>query len=164
MELRLKWGDAHHIVDCAKEGEQLRLLVGDSKPVVFSAESNNGDTLLLRIDGRLFRARYARRGPDLYLQIGEQTALIHLLDEEEDDEPLTGQGSPVVRAPMPGKVLEILVEAGQVVTAGQAVIRVEAMKMEVELHATVDGVVQTVHAEVGELVMPDAPLVTVSEE
>jgi pyruvate carboxylase subunit B len=53
---------------------------------------------------------------------------------------------------MPGKVVKVLVQAGDAVKAGQGVIVVEAMKMENELRAPRDGVVKSVSAREGQAV------------
>ena len=54
------------------------------------------------------------------------------------------QGPKPVRAPMPGMVVRVEVEAGQQVRAGQGVVIIEAMKMENELKADAAGVVSKV--------------------
>ena len=46
-----------------------------------------------------------------------------------------------ITAPMPGKVVRILVAVGDMVTAGQGIVVIEAMKMQNELKSPVDGVV-----------------------
>jgi biotin carboxyl carrier protein len=55
----------------------------------------------------------------------------------------------VVTAPMPGKVVKLLVRPGQAVQAGDGVIVVEAMKMENELKAPAAGTVKEVRVEEG---------------
>jgi biotin carboxyl carrier protein len=57
-----------------------------------------------------------------------------------------------LRAPMPGRVLRVLVEAGHTVTLGQALIVVEAMKMENELKSPGAGTIGRVHVRVGDTV------------
>ncbi|MFI5206664.1 MAG: biotin/lipoyl-containing protein [Gemmatimonadales bacterium] len=74
----------------------------------------------------------------------------------------TGAKAPhkgTVRAPMPGKVLRVLVEAGLPVTQGQALIVVEAMKMENELRSPGAGTVDRVHVRAGDTVEKGAPLI-----
>ncbi len=66
-----------------------------------------------------------------------------------------------VAAPMPGKVLEIRVEEGQQVTAGQVVAVLEAMKMENHLSATDDGVVTEIRVAVGDQVEKDVLLMVI---
>ena len=61
-------------------------------------------------------------------------------------------GAGQLRAPMPGLVVRVLVEAGQAVTPGQGLIVLEAMKMENELRATVAGVVAGIRAAPGQAV------------
>ncbi|GJM44459.1 MAG: acetyl-CoA carboxylase biotin carboxyl carrier protein subunit [Gemmatimonadota bacterium] len=61
-------------------------------------------------------------------------------------------GAPEVCAPMPGVVVDILVKPGDPVATGQAVIVVEAMKMQNELAAESDGVVASIEVAVGDTV------------
>ncbi len=61
-------------------------------------------------------------------------------------------GGEVIRAPMPGLVIRILVGAGDAVQAGGGVLVLEAMKMENELRAPAPGVVKTVRVEPGQAV------------
>jgi pyruvate carboxylase subunit B len=58
-------------------------------------------------------------------------------------------GGGLLRAPMPGLVVRVLVVPGQQVEAGQGVVVLEAMKMENELKAVGPGVVRAIRAEVG---------------
>jgi biotin carboxyl carrier protein len=60
-----------------------------------------------------------------------------------------GSGPQRLAAPMPGKVVRVLVKAGDPVTARQPVVVVEAMKMENELRASRDGTVAEVHVREG---------------
>jgi biotin carboxyl carrier protein len=64
-------------------------------------------------------------------------------------------------APMPGKVVRVLVKPGDAVSARQGVVVVEAMKMENELRAGRDGVVREVLVEEGASVEAGAPLVVI---
>lgn len=61
-------------------------------------------------------------------------------------------GSAQVKAPMPGKVVRVLVEAGQQVEAGQGVVVVEAMKMQNELKSPKSGTVAELRAAPGSTV------------
>jgi biotin carboxyl carrier protein len=90
--------------------------------------SVGGVTLRATLNGR--RGRFGRRGhgaPD-----GRGTA-----------------GPQRITAPMPGKVVRVLIKPGDAVTARQAVIVVEAMKMENELRSPKDGVVAEVRVAEG---------------
>ena len=66
-------------------------------------------------------------------------------------------------APMPASVVSINVTPGQVVAAGDVLIVLEAMKMELAVTAPRDGRVRTIACRVGELVQPGIPLVEFEE-
>ncbi len=72
-----------------------------------------------------------------------------------------GAGKAMVTSPMPGKVVKILVAAGEEVKAEQGVIVVEAMKMENELKSAVAGTVKEIFVKEGEVVESGAKLVFV---
>ncbi len=65
----------------------------------------------------------------------------------------------LVTSPMPGLVVSIAVETGQEVKAGEALMVVEAMKMENVLRAEVDGVIKTVSCTPGDSVAADELLI-----
>jgi pyruvate carboxylase subunit B len=69
-----------------------------------------------------------------------------------------------VAAPMPGLVLDVLVDTGQTTRSGDVVVTLESMKMRTELHSPRDGVVRAVHVAPGEHVSHGQLLVTVSPE
>jgi 3-methylcrotonyl-CoA carboxylase alpha subunit len=62
-------------------------------------------------------------------------------------------------APMPGKVAQVLAAAGAAVKRGQALMVLEAMKMEHTINAPVDGVVERVNYAAGDLVEEGAELI-----
>jgi biotin carboxyl carrier protein len=72
-----------------------------------------------------------------------------------------GAGPQRVTAPMPGKVVRVLVKPGDAVTARQGLVVVEAMKMENELRAARDGRVKDVAVKEGQSVDAGAVLLTV---
>jgi acetyl/propionyl-CoA carboxylase alpha subunit len=77
----------------------------------------------------------------------------------DDDEPAALVAAPgSLAAPMPGTVLEVLAAPGDAVTAGQVLMLLEAMKMELAVHAPSAGTVSAVHVSAGELVQAGQPL------
>ncbi len=62
-------------------------------------------------------------------------------------------------SPMPGRIIEVLVEVGAAVTRGQPLLILEAMKMEHTVSAPADGVVEALHFPVGALVEEGVVLV-----
>ncbi|MCC3273093.1 biotin/lipoyl-binding protein [Arthrobacter zhangbolii] len=74
-----------------------------------------------------------------------------------------GTADPVVRSPMPGTVVAVAVADGTRVSAGDPLLSVEAMKMEHQLRAPVDGVV-SISLAPGDLVKADQVLATLTPE
>lgn len=73
-----------------------------------------------------------------------------------------GNGPQRLVAPMPGKVVRVLVQTGDSVRARQPLVVVEAMKMENELRAGRDGVVAGIHVREGASVEAGALLVEIT--
>jgi biotin carboxyl carrier protein len=76
------------------------------------------------------------------------------------DEP-AGTGPHRVTAPMPGKIVRVLVNPGDTVRARQPLVVVEAMKMENELRAGRDGTIAEMHAREGASVEAGTLLVVI---
>ena len=72
----------------------------------------------------------------------------------------SGAGTPV-KAALPGTVLKVLVEQGDVISEGDVIAVIEAMKMETEIKSPVSGTVSSVDIEVGNQVQTGQVLVTV---
>ena len=69
-----------------------------------------------------------------------------------------------VTTAMPGSIVDVKVKAGDKVTAGDAVLVIEAMKMENEIQASVTGIVVAVHVKKGDTVTPDESLLEIQPE
>ncbi|MBO6525237.1 MAG: biotin/lipoyl-binding protein [Balneolaceae bacterium] len=66
-----------------------------------------------------------------------------------------------LKAPMPGKILDILVSVGDEVTKGQPVAILEAMKMENELKSPIDGTVASIDVETGQSLEKNTPILEI---
>ncbi|MDX2040449.1 MAG: acetyl-CoA carboxylase biotin carboxylase subunit [Acidobacteriota bacterium] len=75
--------------------------------------------------------------------------------------PQSANSSGAASSPMPGVVLKILVSEGQQVSAGDALLILEAMKMEQTIRAAADGVVESIKVQTGQVVSPGDVLVQV---
>jgi biotin carboxyl carrier protein len=73
----------------------------------------------------------------------------------------TGSGPLRIIAPMPGKIVRVLVKKGAAVRARQSVVIVEAMKMENELRSACDGTLTEIHVEDGQSVEAGALLAVI---
>ena len=71
-------------------------------------------------------------------------------------------GDRIVKSPMPGRVVKVLVAKGDSVEVGRGLVVLEAMKMENEVRAKVAGTVAEVHVAPGTAVEGSAKLVTLA--
>ena len=76
--------------------------------------------------------------------------------------PAGAQGSVVVTAQMPGKILAVKANAGQAVKKGDVIMVLEAMKMENDIVAPQDGTVASINAAAGDAVEAGATLATLN--
>ena len=74
-----------------------------------------------------------------------------------------GNLSRELRTPMPGKVIEVLVKEGRSVEEGEAMLVLEAMKMENVLRAGMSGVVSSIGVEAGNAVEKEAVLISMAD-
>jgi biotin carboxyl carrier protein len=73
-----------------------------------------------------------------------------------------GKRGEIVRAPIAGRVVKVLVAPGDQVAVGQSVVVLEAMKMENEIRSENGGTVGTVHVQAGQSVETQDTLVTLT--
>lgn len=94
--------------------------------------------------------------------VGGESALMSVPDYEAEADALAGGDA--VKAPMPGKIIAVMAEAGASVLKGDALVVMEAMKMEHTLAAPRDGVVEAVSANTGDQVGEGVILVSLVPE
>jgi 3-methylcrotonyl-CoA carboxylase alpha subunit len=147
-------GDQSVAVRQGRDGE-LALSWGDTRLSV-SALRGHGAQLHATVDGQPWSAHVDRRddvagGPtfDVFTPLGHAT--LRWLDPLAASDATVSTTGQVV-APMPGKVIAVLVAAGDAVKAGQALLITEAMKMEHSLTAPRDGTVAELLCSVGDQV------------
>jgi pyruvate carboxylase subunit B len=127
-----------------REGYVSMIVDGKSLPV--SVEPIGENTLRVTIDGRRTE-----------VQVKDERDLLVEEFGLGDDAAAGGE----VRAPMPGLVLDVLVDKGDEVAAEQGLLVLEAMKMENELKAPSGGIVTAIHATSGDAVEKDALLIAI---
>jgi 3-methylcrotonyl-CoA carboxylase alpha subunit len=115
------------------------------------------DGLLVRLDGRAFKVRAVREAQDWHLFGDAGYRRFALRDELHGLDVDAGGGS--LAAPMPGKIIAVMVKPGQKVDKGAPLVILEAMKMEHTISAPADGVVREVHYAPGEQVLEGAELI-----
>jgi propionyl-CoA carboxylase alpha chain len=108
------------------------------------------DLVDLEIDGTRRVYRVHRVGTDTYVDASDGSTALSETPRFGDPAKLAAAGS--LLAPMPGLVLRVLAEPGAMVTAGQPILVLEAMKMEQTVSAPADGVLAELRAKAGEQV------------
>ena len=141
---RVAVGDDVAEVDARQATEGIwSLLIGNASHVVDVSERDG--VSIVEADGEIYRVR-----------VEEETRYII---RTRGGKAVTG--GQVLRAPMPGKVVHIEVEVGQVVKPGDGLVVLEAMKMENEFRAAVAGTVREIRVQVGQPVNAGDPLVVI---
>jgi len=106
----------------------------------------------------LRRHHAIRRGNTLYLEWQGELRTVTAFDPIAEVEASHGHSGGLT-APMNGSIVRVLVEVGQEVVAGAALVVLEAMKMEHSIRAPRDGVIKALYCSEGELVNDGATLV-----
>lgn len=68
-----------------------------------------------------------------------------------------------IEAPMPGKIIDIMVEEGGEVKEGEPIVILEAMKMQNEINSHISGIVKTISVKKNEIVMKDDVLIEIQK-
>jgi geranyl-CoA carboxylase alpha subunit len=112
-----------------------------------------------RIDGVLGRHRVAIEGAALHIAMNGATFVFNEASAWPSTEVTTD--ARLARAPVAGVVAQVSVAVGDAVTAGQPLVCVEAMKMEMWLHAGAAGTVRALHVQAKDAVAAGAVLVEI---
>ena len=143
--------------DIAIDGKSYRLDLGqadgrwtcrlDGREIPVDAVLARPDVISLRIGNKAYEVKCERVGSELHLWVGSA----RFSAEVRDPRSLRGrvraaddQGPKKLTAPMPGKVVRVLVSAGAEVEAGAGVLVVEAMKMQNEVKSPKKGTIQKI--------------------
>jgi 3-methylcrotonyl-CoA carboxylase alpha subunit len=118
-----------------------------------------GEHIRVALDGVQRNFLITVVGEDFYVHSALGAGAFRKLPRYPEHQTAADAGS--ANSPMPGVVLKVLVEAGQAVTRGEALLILEAMKMEHTLRAAVDGLVEAILVKPGEVVAPGQVLINV---
>ena len=138
-------------IDVAVDGSSVDVTVHATTPAFVDAT----------IDGVRRRYDVTVEGEcvDVHSRLGSSTHQVQ--PRFPDPDALHAPGS--LTAPMPGAVVRVLVEAGQSVNVGQALVVLEAMKMEHTVASPADGVVAEIRVQPGQQVQAGSVLAIVEE-
>ncbi|HZD10254.1 MAG TPA: biotin/lipoyl-containing protein [Candidatus Binatia bacterium] len=142
---------------------------GERRGIDFQ-ELAEGGTLSLLIDNRSLEAIVEERDDAWEVLLHGELYTVQVQDErayrlaQARGQLSDAAGAVVIRSPMPGLILDVLVEEGARIAKGQTVVILESMKMENELRAARDGTVTRVHVQKGDSVEKNQELVAIGEE
>ena len=125
------------------------------------AGNDEGGVLRIALGDAAFRCRAIRDGADWHLFRDGAHRVLTLESMQAAAEPDAAIGS--LAAPMPGKVLQVLVALGAKVLKGAPLVILEAMKMEHTIAAPHDGQVAEIHFKAGEQVAEGAELLRLTQ-
>lgn len=166
MRFVLRQGTRDRVAEVAEEGGRLTVtLDGEARPVDF-IEGDQGFLSLL-IDGKAHACDFeARKGNQVRVYLGQSVFELEVLDERKARRQLAAggvgaSGPQEIVAPMPGKIVRVLVKVGQAVKAGEGLIVIEAMKMENEITAHKAGTIAELPIKEGAPIQAGAPIATI---
>ncbi|MEM7135867.1 MAG: acetyl-CoA carboxylase biotin carboxylase subunit [Myxococcota bacterium] len=142
-------GDGLFDVTCGEDRSQARIV------------SYEAPMLTVEIDGHRTTARVTGDDAELYVHNADLDVALRPLPRFPDKGAALPEGACI--APMPGKIIEVRVSAGDSVESGQVLLIMEAMKMEHSVTAPTNGTVEQVSVHAGDQVDADAVLVVVAD-
>ena len=151
MRLHLHENQYRLTIEVHRDGGNSYRVKIDGTTYTAEAQYLDSGTLLLILDGRRYRVAIARSGRERLVSVAGETH-VFAPDVGATADAVESVASPMIVAPMPGKVLQVLVQAGDRVAPGDALLILEAMKMETRLVAEGPGTIAEVHVAAGDMV------------
>ncbi|MGG6739888.1 UNVERIFIED_CONTAM: hypothetical protein QE602_11815, partial [Streptococcus suis] len=143
-------GNSEVRIDYAGDGRQWQLQIGGNTHTL-ALHAANTDSVRISLDGRTLQADVAWEGEELHLFDGRSQHSLRLLDPMAHAGHAEAEGGRLT-APMPGKIVALLVDQGASVTQGTPLLIMEAMKMEHTIAAPSAGTVEALRYAVGDQV------------
>jgi biotin carboxyl carrier protein len=154
----VRQGDGATSVEVLADG---RVRVGNAGDVFTVAAVGPGEYVVAGGD-RAWRVAVAGPVDSRWIGCEGASACVEVQPEEQAGAARARAMPGVLAAPMPGTVIDVSVVVGQQVRAGDVLLTLEAMKMELPIRAPKDAVVSAVRCAPGDLVQPGPPLVELS--
>ncbi|MCX7909280.1 MAG: hypothetical protein N2560_07175 [Ignavibacteria bacterium] len=136
----------------------------DNNEYPLEIEKYSDNILKISIDGEQKVVYVANDNNNCYVFIdGDQYTLQKTDENILEDKVIEAKEKDIefIKPPMPGSVVKLLVEKGKEVEEGAPIIVVEAMKMEITLYSSINGIVSEINVEPGQQVDADKVLVVI---
>ena len=165
MQYFVELAGREHKVEVARRPDGLWSVRVGERELVVSEVSFGPRACMLNVDGRVLDMTLEGSAPQLGVVASGLRSYVKVESERQRmaaraSGPAGGAKQREVRSPMPGRIVKVLVSPGDEVAAGQALVVVEAMKMENDVRAKSDGRVARVHVSAGATVEGNAVLVS----
>ena len=156
VQLQGQFGKKQRVVELERDGAGYQVLL-DGKRVAADAVQIAPNTISILLEGQSFEIHVAPAADGtLKLQSGPHEFVAEVVDPRawrgRRHGTVEAEGRQPVTAPMPGKVIRLLVKVGDDVEAGQGLLVVEAMKMQNEIRSPKKGKVERLLANEGQTV------------
>ena len=152
MKLKVKIEGRTREVEAAREGGRIRWRL-DGQAVEADALKVAEETYSILLGGQAFEVSVRASADGLLIHAGGQEFSAAILDPRQwqgrHGHTVEVEGRLQILAPMPGKIVKILVRDNQKVSQGDGLLVIEAMKMQNELRAPRDGRVERVYVNEG---------------
>ncbi|MBI5837111.1 MAG: biotin/lipoyl-binding protein [Candidatus Eisenbacteria bacterium] len=166
MKYSVRIGEKERWVEFIPAGSGWKVLLDGVESYIDCAELSAGAYSILT-EGRSREVAVDREGDLFRVRFGGATHEMTVLDEvrartRRPERKKAVTGPVALKAPMPGLIVAVKVAAGDEVQEGQALVVMEAMKMQNELGAPAPGKVDKIHVQVGQSVDGGASLITLA--
>lgn len=172
MRVRIERGARTETVEVDPERKVVRI---GEREYAYEVARDGTDRVELEIEGEravLDGWTLGRDGPPSVLEVNGERIPIRAVAVEGSSPPGAGrpeaappsapaEGGQAIVAPLPGKVIEVKVQEGELVRRQQVLLILEAMKMRNEITSPIDGTVERLSARAGANVRPREPLLYV---
>ncbi len=167
MEFEFVLEDKIYKVNLEKKGDKYFVDFGNNKKE-FDCQVISPNCLSLEIDGKIQTVYLAEAENKRYIFVQGEQFILHEKDttraKRKEEESGLAEGKQSVCAPMPGRILKILVSEGEKVKKKQSLAIVEAMKMEHEIKSALDGIVKKVNFKENQLVDTEEPIMELEQD
>ncbi len=163
----LKYKNQKFNVLSARNGDYLDVSInGKPSDFLINKISNNEFTILNK-EGQTKTIFAAKDDKHIYVIADNFQYVFDVLHDDEtffSGDSLSDDKHENILSPMPGSIVKVVVKVGDKVEEGDAVIIIEAMKMETKLYSSISGIVNKINCSNGEQIDTDMILVEIIKE